>query len=221
MTSHEKAQFIEAMWDYYHKEGRHDLPWRQPTIEDTFDPYRIMVSELMLQQTQVSRVIGKYVTFLEHFPTEHDLARAEIGEVLLEWQGLGYNRRAKYLWRSAQQIVAMRQFPSTARELTSLPGIGVNTAGAIMAYAFDLPAIFIETNIRTVYIHHFFKNSDTITDREILSLVEQTIDSEHPREFYWALMDYGTYLKSLVGNLNRASKYYTKQSKFEGSRRQL
>jgi A/G-specific adenine glycosylase len=221
MTSHEKAQFIEEIWNYYHENGRHDLPWRQPIADGTFDPYRIMVSELMLQQTQVSRVIGKYGAFLDHFPTVHDLARAQIGDVLREWQGLGYNRRAKYLWQAALRIDAMTQFPSTARDLTGLQGVGINTAGAIMAYAFNLPAIFIETNIRTVYIHHFFKDSDAITDREVVALVEQTVDHEHPREFYWALMDYGSYLKSSIGNLSKASMHYTKQSKFEGSRRQI
>lgn len=215
------ALFLETLWEYYAAHGRGELPWRQPQPDGSFDPYRIMVSELMLQQTQVARVIPKYQAFLGRFPDAAALAAAELGDVLREWQGLGYNRRAKFLWQAAQAIAAAGFFPDTQAGLVSLPGVGVNTAGAIMAYAYDAPAVFVETNVRTVYIHHFFADRSDVTDKEVLALVERTLDREHPREFYWALMDYGTHLKTTVGNLNRASRHYARQSKFQGSRRQL
>lgn len=216
-----KAEFSETLWDFYAKSGRTTLPWRQPEADGSFDPYNIMVSELMLQQTQVLRVIPKYHAFLERFPDVESLANAELGEVLREWQGLGYNRRAKFLWQGAQAIQEQGSFPTTQGELVKLPGIGPNTAGAILAYAFNQPIVFIETNVRTVYIHHFFADRTEVHDKEILSLVEQTLDHESPREFYWALMDYGSHLKASIGNLNKASKHYAKQTKFQGSRRQV
>jgi len=216
--SHQAQEvFRETLWDYYRAHGRHDLPWRQ-----TEDPYAVMVSELMLQQTQVPRVLPKYHEFLEQFPTVHALAVSDLGVVLRAWQGLGYNRRAKFLWQAARRIVDdCNHFPDTSAGLVALPGIGPNTAGAILAYAFNQPIVFIETNVRTVYIHHFFADRTDISDREILNLVEQTLDRENPREFYWALMDYGTHLKATVGNANKASKHYVKQSRFHGSRRQI
>jgi len=221
LTHHQRKLFLETLWDYYALSGRKELPWRIPEPDGHFDPYKVMVSELMLQQTQVARVIPKYHEFLGKFPTIHSLARAELGDVLRVWQGLGYNRRAKYLWQTTQIVDNLKHFPATAEELVKLPGIGVNTAGAIAAYAYNSPITFIETNIRTVYIHHFFVDQMEVSDKEILLLLAQTLDQEHPREFYWALMDYGTYLKNTVGNLNKASKHYAKQSRFAGSRRQV
>lgn len=214
------AEFVETVWEYYRSHGRHDLPWRFPEASGTFDPYKILVSECMLQQTQVARVIPKYQTFLRSFPDVSILAESELGEVLRAWQGLGYNRRAKYLWQAAQCIEQTGSFPSSQEALTKLPGVGVNTAGAILAYAWNQPAVFIETNIRTVYIHHFARDAENVSDDFIRDCLERTLDREHPREFYWALMDYGSYLKTRVQNLHR-SKQYTKQSKFEGSKRQI
>lgn len=214
-------QFNEVLWEYYHDHGRHDLPWRSPEPNGTFDPYKIMVSELMLQQTQVNRVMPKYVEFLDRFPNIRALADVEIGDVLRAWQGLGYNRRAKFLWQSARQIADLSEFPRARTELVQLPGIGVNTAGAILAYTYNEPVVFVETNIRTVYIHHFLSDALKVADQEITEILARTLDREHPREFYWALMDYGTYLKATVGNLNKASKHYAKQSTFSGSRRQI
>lgn len=215
--------FIETLYGYYRQYGRHDLPWRLPEADGSFDPYKILVSEIMLQQTQVPRVIPKYHEFLTRFPSFDPLADASLGDVLIAWQGLGYNRRAKFLWQAAQIVV--REFgvtlPRDQLMLQKLPGIGHNTAGAILAYVYNEPAVFIETNIRTVYIHHFFHDQTGVTDQDILDLVEETLDHANPREFYWALMDYGAYLKQTVGNLSRASKAYSKQSKFHGSLRQL
>ncbi|HVU59879.1 MAG TPA: hypothetical protein VHC98_03515 [Candidatus Saccharimonadales bacterium] len=216
-------QFRAVVYAYYRDHGRHDLLWRLPGADGSFDPYTILVSEIMLQQTQVPRVIPKFTTFLQQFPTADALAAAPLGEVLVAWQGLGYNRRAKFLWQAAHMVAGQfgGVFPHTAKELMRLPGVGANTAGAVLAYAHNVPALFVETNIRTVYIHHFFQDQTAVPDAAILELVAQTIDRHNPREFYWALMDYGTYLKQTVGNLSRAGKGYATQSKFEGSLRQL
>jgi len=221
LTTQAKQTFLETLWDFYGQHARNDLPWRQPEPNGSFDPYKIMVSELMLQQTQVTRVIPKYLAFIQQFPNAEALAAADLGEVLRAWQGLGYNRRAKFLWQAAQIVDNLKHFPDTAQELITLPGIGVNTAGAILAYAHNQPVVFVETNVRTVYIHHFFADRADIADKEIITLVEQTLDHENPREFYWALMDYGSHLKATIGNLNKASKHYAKQSTFHGSRRQV
>ncbi len=215
--------FHQELRNYYKRFGRHDLPWRQPDRNGNFDPYKIMVSEIMLQQTQVNRVIPKYHSFLKQFPNVRLLAEAPLGDVLRLWQGLGYNRRAKFLWQAAQVIYKEYngRVPVIEAELVKLPGIGKNTAGAILAYAFNQPAIFIETNIRTVYIHHFFADQQAISDKELTPIITQTIDSKEPRVFYWALMDYGSYLKQTQGNFTRLSKAYTKQSRFHGSMRQI
>jgi A/G-specific adenine glycosylase len=215
-------EFNEILWKHYADHGRHDLAWRQPNAAGQYDPYAIVVSELMLQQTQVTRVTGKYQAFLMQFPTVQDLAAADLAAVLVAWSGLGYNRRAKYLWQTARLVSSHGgKFPQTLEGLVSLPGIGKNTAGAVLAYAFNVAQPFIETNVRTVYIHHFFNDADGVTDTDILALLNQTIDREHPREFYWALMDYGSYIKQTVGNASRASKDYKKQTVFEGSKRQI
>lgn len=213
-----KHLFQETVWDYYRNQGRHDLPWRT-----RISPYRVLVSELMLQQTQVSRVIPKYEQFLEQFPCFDDLAAAPLGEVLRAWSGLGYNRRARFLRETVRQVVRDHEgvLPRESEALTTLPGIGPNTAGAILAYAYNEPALFLETNIRTVYIHHFFQNQVVVSDKDIIEVLAETLDREHAREWYWALMDYGTHLKKAVGNLSRRSKTYAKQSAFHGSRRQI
>ncbi len=212
------ADFIEQVWDYYHKHGR-DLPWRTPDSDNSFDAYKIMVSEVMLQQTQAARVIPKYLAFLEQFPSAASLANAPLSEVLTAWSGLGYNRRARFLWQAAQQL--QQAVPGAVEEWAALPGIGSNTAGAIVAYSYNQPVVFIETNIRTVYLHHFFTGQDNVRDAEILPRVAETLDREHPREWYWALMDYGSYIKQTVGNASRSSAHYTKQSRFIGSQRQI
>jgi A/G-specific adenine glycosylase len=211
-------EFQEIVWEYYREQGR-DLPWRHSEPDGSFDPYKIMVSEIMLQQTQAARVIPKYQEFLTLFPTVQSLAAASLADVLKAWSGLGYNRRAKFLWQAAGQI--KNTFPDTLDDLVALPGVGVNTAGAILAYSFNQPVVFIETNIRSVYIHHFFEDRMDVHDTEILPIVKVTLDKEHPREWYWALMDYGVYIKNTVGNTSRNSKHYTKQSTFAGSRRQI
>ncbi|HJQ08289.1 MAG TPA: hypothetical protein VJ836_02270 [Candidatus Saccharimonadales bacterium] len=214
--------FQYTVWAYYRAHGRHDLPWRLPLPDGSFDVYRIVVSEIMLQQTQVVRVIPKFKAFTRHFPTFAELAAAPLAEVLKSWSGLGYNRRAKFLWQAAQTVTQQfdGQLPQTLAELVRLPGIGPNTAGAILAYAYNRPAVFIETNIRTAFIYHFFTEVQGVHDKDIADLVAVTLP-DNPREWYWALMDYGSYIKQTIGNISRASAHHTVQSKFEGSRRQI
>lgn len=187
-------------------------------------PYFVLVSEMMLQQTQVPRVLPKFVQFIERFPTVQALAEAPLADVLAQWNGLGYNRRAKYLWQAAQKV--MSEFggavPTTSGQLVTLPGVGPNTAGAILAYAYDKPVIFIETNIRTVIIHEFFADTDhKISDTDIATILQKALPAKNPREWYWALMDYGTHLKATAGGQLHRVQAYKKQSKFKGSRRQI
>jgi A/G-specific adenine glycosylase len=214
--------FQNTVWEYYRQFGRHDLPWRLPEAEQGFDPYKILVSEIMLQQTQVLRVLPKFLSFITQFPDFKTLAVAPLGEVLRAWSGLGYNRRAKFLWQAAGHVC--REYngllPDTSEALVRLPGIGVNTAGAVLAYAFNKPVVFVETNIRTVCIYHFFSNQEAVHDRDIADVLARTLPN-NPREWYWALMDYGTFLKQTVGNLSQSSAHYTKQSTFMGSKRQI
>ena len=193
-----------------------DMPWRQDTR-----PYYILVSELMLQQTQVDRVIPKFQAFIATFPNEIVLAAASLADVLVLWQGLGYNRRAKYLHDAAKKIVEAGEFPQSEPDLLALPGVGQNTAGALQVYAYNQPAIFVETNIRTVYFHHFFAHGNPVEDSEIRNLLAVTIDREHPREFYWALMDYGSWLKRNGAGRITQSKHYVKQSALAGSVREV
>ncbi|MDB5160521.1 MAG: hypothetical protein JWO99_784 [Candidatus Saccharibacteria bacterium] len=209
--------FNERVWEKG-RELYRDMPWR-----DTTEPYFVLVSELMLQQTQVDRVIPKFELFMGTFPTIADLAIAPLSKVLTIWSGLGYNRRAKFLHEAARKVVAEYDgtIPDTYEGLVSLPGVGPNTAGAILAYSFNQPVVFIETNVRTVYFHHFFENQPLVTDAELKVLVAETIDKEHPREWYWALMDYGSFLKKRgVGRINKSAQY-KKQAPLKGSLREI
>ncbi len=251
------TEFHKIIWNYY-EINRRKLPWRE-----TSDPYKIFISEVMLQQTQVPRVWVKYPEFIHAFPTFRALAKAPFEAVLGQWQGLGYNRRALYLQQSAQQVVEAYNgvLPSDEVALEMLPGIGPATARSIVVFAFNKPLVFIETNIRRVFIHHYFReghseqseeslanassqtsleipslpagrqgskrvlaNARTIEgvdDKQLFPLIEQTLDRRNPREWYYALMDYGSMLGKTIENPNRKSRHYTKQSKFEGSIRQV
>lgn len=198
------------------KELYREMPWRSDTT-----PYFILLSEIMLQQTQVPRVMQKFAEFIEAFPTLEDLAHADFQEVLAHWSGLGYNRRARFLHQTAQKIVENGSFPTDEAFLRSCPGVGENTAASILVYAFNQPLIFLETNVRTVLIYTFLHNQTEKIDESVLhDLAKQTLYAENPRQWYWALMDYGTYLKKTEGNFNKMSKMHTTQSKFEGSFRQ-
>lgn len=210
--------FVRDVRAAYAAHGRHDLPWRK-----TRDPYRILVSEVMLQQTQVERVRGFYVRFLERFPDFATLAAAPASAVIGAWQGLGYNRRALALQRTAREVVARfgGRLPRRYEDLVALPGIGPYTAGAVRAFAWNEPGVFLETNVRAAYLDRFFPDSERVHDRDLVPLVEATLDREDPRAWYWALMDYGAHLKATKGNATRRSAAYARQSRFAGSDRQL
>ena len=218
MRAKSVAEFQKIVWQFYRDHGRHALPWRHTT-----DPYRILVSELMLQQTQVDRVVPKYDAFIEKWPTTKSLADASLGEVLKAWQGLGYNRRAKFLHQAAVYVETELSgvFPKTETDLRCLPGVGPYTAAAVAAFAYDARVTLIETNVRQVIIFHFLQDREDITDKEILELVQKTLPRADFRSWYAALMDYGAYLKKEHGNLTRRSSSYTKQSPFKGSDREI
>lgn len=209
--------FQELIWDRG-RELYRDMPWRDDT-----QPYVVLVSEVMLQQTQVERVIPKFHEFIAAFPTVQALAQSSLADLMRLWSGLGYNRRAKFLHEAAKKVVTDFNgvVPSTCDELTRLPGVGPNTAGAILAYSFNQPVVFVETNIRTVYFHHFFAQASSVSDAELRDLVAKTLDSEHPREWYWALMDYGAFLKKQGAGQIDKSTHYKKQSALKGSVREV
>lgn len=231
---------LRAFVEFVAKKGRElyrDLPWRR-----TYDPYAIWISEVMLQQTQVSRVDGRWQRWLERFPTVDALAAAAPSDVLEEWQGLGYNRRALSVHRAAQAISeAGGVFPQDPKELVKLPGIGPATAAGIRAFAFNLHGVYLETNVRTVFLHELYPQAEGVPDSELVPLVELTCpasvtdaanvaDADNtandatvqltPRSWYYALLDYGAYLKKTIPNPSRRSKSHVKQTRFEGSHRQ-
>lgn len=217
LTSAQVRAFRKKVLDHYHAHGR-ALPWRR-----TRNAYRILVSEIMLQQTQVERVLEKYKEFLAVFPNFSTLAKAPLRKLLAVWQGMGYNRRALALRALAQKVMDDHRgkLPSKHEKLLALPGIGKYTAGAVTAFAFNKPVVFIDTNIRRVYIHEFLLDRDGIHDDELTPLVEQTLDTGNPRKWYNALMDYGAMLKQEQINPNQRSVHYTRQSPFENSNRQV
>ena len=227
---------LRAFVEFVAKKGcelYRDLPWRR-----TYDPYAIWISEVMLQQTQVSRVDGRWQRWLEHFPTVDALAAAAPSDVLEEWQGLGYNRRALSVHRAAQAISeAGGVFPQDQKELVKLPGIGPATAAGIRAFAFNLHGVYLETNVRTVFLHELYPQAEGVPDSELIPLVDLTCPASvsiatgtatanavtaelTPRSWYYALLDYGAYLKKTIPNPSRRSKSHVKQSRFEGSHRQ-
>jgi A/G-specific adenine glycosylase len=211
------AVFVTAVWEHYRRCGR-DLPWRH-----AHDPYEILVSEVMLQQTQVARVLVKYPEFLSRFPTAADLATASLSDLLTVWSGLGYNRRAVALQKVAAAVVTQYhgRLPSSRQELQRLPGIGPATAAAVCVFAYGQPHAFIETNIRAAFIHFFFPGTVLVSDAEILPLVELTLDREDPRTWFYALMDYGVWVKKEHANPSRRSRHHSLQSPLTGSRREL
>lgn len=194
-----------------------DLPWR-----GIVDPYAVLVSEVMLQQTQVKRVLSYWPRFLSAFPTLDALAAASTSDVLELWQGLGYNRRALALKRCADQCSCENggKLPESADELVKLPGIGPATAAGVVAFAFDRPALYLETNVRTVFLHELFPGKDGVKDTEVAPLVQMTCPQQGVRAWYYALLDYGAHLKSVLPNPSRRSAHHMRQSAFEGSRRQ-
>jgi len=216
-TPSDVLAFREKIYDHYRKHGR-DLPWRKIR-----DPYAILVSEIMLQQTQVDRVIEKYKEFLSAFPDFKTLAKASLPKLLKIWSGMGYNRRALSLRKLAQVVVAEHRgrLPSDPDILVTLPGIGKYTAGAVSAFAFNKPVVFLDTNVRRVFIHEFFADREGVHDDELVPVIAQALDTNNPRKWYNALMDYGSMLKQDQDNPNKRSAHYTRQGPFENSNRQV
>ena len=216
-TSLSVQEFHQHIYAFY-AENKRSFAWRY-----TDNPYHVFISEIMLQQTQTDRVRSKFDSFLEQFPTLFDLAQASLSEVLTAWQGLGYNRRAKFLHHAAQLMCTLHDgaIPKNPIILKQLPGIGAYTSRSIATFAYNIPTVFIETNIRAVFIHLFFNNQTDIHDKELFPLIEKYLDINNPRSWYYALMDYGSFLKKQTTNPNRKSVHYAIQSKFEGSDRQI
>lgn len=210
-------RFRELVLNHYRTHGRDHLPWRK-----TKDPYKILVSEVMLQQTQVERVIPFYANFLKQFPNVRALADASLSDVLRAWQGLGYNRRAKMLHQAAKAVVEEHggKMPKDRTTLLTLPGVGPYTAGAVAAFASNEDSLIIETNIRTAVTHHFFNDSECVSDAEVLAILEKSHPKGSAREWYAALMDYGSHLKRSGVRINAKAKGYAKQKAFAGSTRE-
>ncbi len=212
---------LAAFTERVRREGERlyrDLPWR-----DVRDPYAVLLSEVMLQQTQVARVLGRWEKWLADFPTPKALAGAPVQLVLERWQGMGYNRRALNLHRAAREICGRfgGRVPCGKEELLSLPGVGPATAAGVRVFSFGQPDVYIETNVRAVFIHEFFEGADEVAERDIAALVEATCPpDEGCRAWYYALLDYGAHLKAGGANPARRAKAYRRQSRFEGSHRQ-
>ena len=172
--------FQKILLFWYEKHGR-KLPWRE-----TQDPYKILVSEMMLQQTQVNRVIPKYHAFLQRFPTAQALADASPAEVLQYWSGLGYNRRALYLHRCAQVLQGKKEFPETVEELRKFPGLGPYTAAAVLSFALNKNVIVIDVNISLLYKRIFYPRID------VDAIAQEVLPSGRSRDWHNALMDLGS-----------------------------
>ncbi|MDD5040054.1 MAG: A/G-specific adenine glycosylase [Patescibacteria group bacterium] len=210
-------RFQRTVYAYYRRHRRF-LPWRT-----TRNPYHILVSEVMLQQTQVPRVAKKYSEFIHAFPSIRSLANAPLKRIVRVWQGMGYNRRALSLKKLSREIVRLHHgsVPRTAEELVRLPGLGNATANAVLVYAYNEPVVFIETNIRAAFIHHFFPHRAAVADKDLAPFVAAALDRRNPRRWYSALMDYGAWVKKEFKNPGRKSAFYSRQPKFEGSNRQV
>lgn len=213
--------FRATVVGYWKASGRSHLPWRK-----TRDPYAILVSEIMLQQTQVDRVIPYFERWMKTYPTPEALAKAPLSEVLRHWSGLGYNRRAKYLHDAAAILLTDMLFSRgrekiAYEELRKLPGVGEYTAKAVRVFAWNESEVLIETNVRAVFLHHFFPRSRAVSDERLIPLIAKALEGQDPRTWYAALMDYGTFLKATRSNPSRKSTHHAKQAKFEGSLRQV
>ena len=214
--NHDFRKFQGTILRWHRAHGRHHLPWKK-----TRDPYKIFISECMLQQTQVDRVISYYADFIKKFPTIQHLAISSLTKVLIAWKGLGYNRRAVYMKRAAEIIVRdyRGKIPKDYKALRALPGIGDYAARAIQTFAWNMPNVFIETNIRRAFLHKFFPRARNVSDASLLPLIEIMVPKKSIREWYWALMDYGALAMKSINNPNRRSAHYARQTRFEGSRR--
>ncbi|MHA1924744.1 MAG: Fe-S cluster assembly protein HesB [Candidatus Thorarchaeota archaeon] len=204
-------EFQSSLMTWWEKNAR-VLPWRNNP-----SPYNVLVSEVMLQQTQVIRVIPKYLKFLETFPNIESLAEADTKRLLQVWSGLGYNRRAIWLRDAAREIVRRGEFPQTAEELCTLKGIGLYTSRSILIFAFNRDMAAIDTNIRRVLIASGFADEKT-SNRQLQSVADRLLLEGRSSDWHNALMDYGSeVLTSSTTGISPISS----QPKFAGSNRQL
>tara|TARA_Y100000310_G_scaffold172170_1_gene172282 strand:- start:4342 stop:5112 length:771 start_codon:yes stop_codon:yes gene_type:complete len=205
--------FQKKILSWYSKNKR-DLPWRKTT-----DPYKILVSEVMLQQTQVDRVIPYYTKWLEEWPDVKSLAKADTHKLLSLWSGLGYNNRALRLRKLCEFLVEKNngEMPRQKDVLLSLPGIGPYTAGAIMAFAYNKEVAVVDTNIRRVFIHEL-KLKEDISPEELEKIALGVVPKGKSCIWYNALMDYGALFKTAR---KTGIESVSKQGKFEGSDREL
>lgn len=209
MKIYEIKKFQEKIFNWW-KENKRDLPWRKTT-----NPYYIMVSEVMLQQTQVTRTIQKYLEFIKKFPTLQSLASALPAEVLAIWSGLGYNRRALWLQQAAQQIIEKGSFPETPKELEKLKGIGPYTARSILIFAMNKDYPTVDTNIRRILIAEGFAEEST-QEKELFQIAEKLAPKGKSRDWHNALMDYGSQVLTVA---KTGIKPVTTQKKFSESKR--
>ena len=172
---------IFAWW----KKNKRTLPWRETT-----NPYYIMISEIMLQQTQVNRSVEKYLEFIKEYPTIKELAEASVSSVLKIWSGLGYNRRALWLQEAANQIVRLNEFPKTPEELQKLKGIGPYTSRSILIFTFNYDIATVDTNIRRILIAENFAKVNT-KEKELFIIAQKLLPKGKARDWHNALMDYG------------------------------
>lgn len=178
---HMQTKFQNTVLKWYENNGR-NLPWRNTT-----NPYHILVSEVMLQQTHIERVIPKYEAFLHQFPSIEALARAPTSEVLRVWSGLGYNRRALFLQKCAQELMHEMNFPQNEKELKKLHGIGKYTAAAILSFAYNKNVPVIDTNIHLLYKRLFYGSKSHIE-----ALAKKHLPKGKSRHWHNALIDIGT-----------------------------
>ena len=209
--SSQQIQTFQAKIFNWYAQNKRDLPWRL-----THDPYKILVSEVMSQQTQIVRVIPKFEAWIVRFPDISTLGVASNADVLRYWSGLGYNRRALYLQKCAEEIVSRYQgkFPQSEEELLTLPGIGIYTARAVLSFAFEKNVVVIDTNVRKVILVEF-KNylPVTITNKDIEIMAEQLLPKENAYDWNQALMDYSSAV------LKKEKISLKKQVRFKGSDR--
>lgn len=185
------------------KKNKRDLPWRH-----THDPYKIMVSEVMLQQTQVSRVLAGYREFIERYPTVKVLAKASTSDVVKIWKGMGYNRRALYLKQAARAVVDRYggTFPKSEKELVKLPGLGTYTARAILVFAYRQNTACVDTNIRQIITHYFFDEKPQ-KPSIIQAVADQLLPLGKSWEWHQALMDFG----ALELNVSRVTYHVSRK----------
>lgn len=211
------VDFVRHITMFYRQKGR-TFPWRE-----SYDPYQILVSEIMLQQTQTSRVEPKYLAFLERWPTLEALSEASLSELLALWQGLGYPRRALALLEIAKRsAVEGYQLRLDSEYLRTLPQVGEATTAALLAFCCNAKSIYLETNIRRALIYYFCAEQEQVPDRSLKELLGRLVNLVADRRlWYYALMDYGVYLRQLGQNPNQRSRHYVKQLPYQNSNRKL